>query len=64
MKFKIVNTIAGALSHSHGECDRCILHRDVKPINVLLDSEFNAYLADLGLARLFDHNEMAPTMMY
>jgi serine/threonine protein kinase len=62
VRFKIVNAIAGALSYLHEECGQCILHRDVKPSNVLLDSEFNAYLADFGLARLFDHDKMAPTM--
>ena len=62
VRFKIVNAVAGALSYLHEECGQCILHRDVKPSNVLLDSEFNAYLADFGLARLFDHDKMAPTM--
>ena len=62
VRFKTVNAIAGALSYLHEECGQCILHRDVKPSNVLLDSEFNAYLADFGLARLFDHDKMAPTM--
>ena len=62
VRFKIVNAIAGALSYLHEECGQCILHRDVKPSNVLLDSEFNAYLADFGLARLFDHDKLAPTM--
>lgn len=62
VRFRIVNAIAGALSYLHEECGQCILHRDVKPSNVLLDSNFNAYLADFGLARLFDHDKMAPTM--
>lgn len=38
--------IARALAHLHG---RDILHRDVKPANVLLDAEGEAFLADLGL---------------
>ncbi len=40
--------LAGALGALHQEG---ILHRDVKPANVLLDEEGKAWLADLGLGR-------------
>lgn len=49
---KIALDIASALAYLHHQCVPRILHRDVKPNNILLDNELNAYLSDFGLSRL------------
>ena len=54
-RFGAVLGIASALTFLHDECERRILHRDVKSSNVLLDAEFNARLGDFGLARVVSH---------
>jgi eukaryotic-like serine/threonine-protein kinase len=43
--------LASALAHAHG---RGVVHRDVKPANVLFDSEGRAKLSDFGIARVAD----------
>lgn len=55
MRHAVLRGVACALSYLHEECQQCVLHRDVKPSNVLLDENFNPHLADFGLARLIHH---------
>ena len=52
----VVIQIADALAHAH---QRALIHRDVKPKNILLTPEGVAKLTDLGLARATDDKEAA-----
>jgi serine/threonine protein kinase len=46
---KAIRAIGESLSYAHG---RGVLHRDVKPSNILISKEGQVYLTDFGLARM------------
>uniref|UniRef100_A0A0D9WV70 non-specific serine/threonine protein kinase n=1 Tax=Leersia perrieri TaxID=77586 RepID=A0A0D9WV70_9ORYZ len=54
-RFHIIKGVASCLLYLHEECERVVIHRDIKASNVLLDREMNGCLGDFGLAKSYDH---------
>ncbi|KAK9048464.1 hypothetical protein SSX86_032571 [Deinandra increscens subsp. villosa] len=54
---KIILDVAKGLAYLHEECRQKIIHLDIKPQNILLDSDFNAKVSDFGLSKLIDRDQ-------
>ncbi|KAK6140751.1 hypothetical protein DH2020_025514 [Rehmannia glutinosa] len=54
MRLHIAIGAAQGLCYMHHDCSPPVTHRDIKSSNILLDSEFNAEIADFGLAKLLN----------
>ncbi|KAM0968347.1 hypothetical protein ACFX2A_017011 [Malus domestica] len=57
-RFEIAVGTAKGLAYLHEECLEWVLHCDVKPQNILLDSNYQPKVADFGLSKLFNRGEL------
>ncbi|KAF7086788.1 hypothetical protein CFC21_090050 [Triticum aestivum] len=48
----IIEGIAEGLLYIHDYAHECIVHKDMKPSNILLDHEMNPKISDFGIARI------------
>lgn len=54
VRYKVALGVAQALRYLHEDAEQCVLHRDIKSGNVLLDNDFSTKLGDFGMAKLVD----------
>ncbi|CAK9209357.1 unnamed protein product, partial [Sphagnum troendelagicum] len=61
LRYNILIGVSSALTYLHEEWEQCVVHRDVKASNVMLDEELKPRLGDFGLARLIARTKNAQT---
>ncbi|KAL3721901.1 hypothetical protein ACJRO7_034274 [Eucalyptus globulus] len=62
VRYKIALEAAKGLCYLHHDCSPLIVHRDVKSNNILLDSDFEAHVADFGLAKFLQDSGASECM--
>ncbi|TKY68988.1 putative receptor protein kinase ZmPK1 [Spatholobus suberectus] len=55
-RYSIALGMARGLAYLHEECLEWILHCDIKPQNILLDSDYQPKVANFGLSKLLNRN--------
>ena len=53
-KFDIVCDIAAGMARIH---EHTFIHRDIRPDNILISSNYTAKIGDMGIAKLFENNK-------
>ncbi|KAI4333525.1 hypothetical protein L6164_018317 [Bauhinia variegata] len=56
VRYKIALGISHGLAYLHYDCDPVILHQDIKPQNILLDSDMEPHISDFGIAKLLEQS--------
>ncbi|KAH0464151.1 hypothetical protein IEQ34_006937 [Dendrobium chrysotoxum] len=62
LRYKIAVEAAKGLCYLHHDCSPLIVHRDVKSNNILLDSNYEAHVADFGLAKFLQDSGTSECM--
>ncbi|GMI64118.1 MDIS1-INTERACTING RECEPTOR LIKE KINASE2 [Hibiscus trionum] len=62
-RIEIIKGMAHALCYLHHDCIPPIVHRDISSNNVLLNSGFQAFLADFGTARMLELDSSNHTLL-
>ncbi|KAK3425558.1 hypothetical protein EUGRSUZ_F02289 [Eucalyptus grandis] len=60
-RYEIAVGSAKGLAYLHEECLEWVLHCDVKPHNILLDSDYQPKVADFGLSKLLNREGLKNT---